>query len=629
LKRGADPSTAAIQGRNEIGLAAVSISMVDVVIFLPVAFIGGLVGNIFREFSLAFVTAVLMSLLVSFTITPLLSSRLNRRENVDGEKWMQGFARRFEKWYQAVEEYYRSALAWALDHRLVIVGVTTVLMIGSIALIPLGFIGADFIPAADRGEFAVTTKMPLGTTLQESNDAITQVETYIMGLPDVEQVLTTVGAVESEWGFESNSRLGSIQVKLKPADQRSQTTAITQSQIAAFTKNIPGMETNISDIGMFGVANSAPIQYEIRGQDLDSVEVAVQHVLATLRAVPGARDVQSSYELGAPELQVIIDRERAANSFLTPGEVAVALRNAVNGTVVTRFRTGEVEVDMRSLLAPRYRNNPSLVTGIEIKNHLGQMIKLADVARVDRTSGPSSITRKDRERLVTVTSNVVGRSLGEVQGDFDKEMTKYTPPAGVSFFAFGDVENMREMMNDMIRAIILSVLFVYMILVVLYESYVHPFTVMFSVPVSLIGALLGLAITGYTLSMFSMIGILILMGLVTKNGILLVDFTNQLRAQGMNRREALLTAGPMRLRPILMTTMTMILGMLPLALALGAGSDMRAGMGIVIIGGLTSSLLLTLVLVPVMYTFMDRFSRKKIKVSQMEPTLAIAESGAA
>jgi HAE1 family hydrophobic/amphiphilic exporter-1 len=246
------------------------------------------------------------------------------------------------------------------------------------------------------------------------------------------------------------------------------------------------------------------------------------------------------------------------------------------------------------------------------------MVKLGDVARLDRTSGPSSITRKDRERLVTVSSNVTGRSLGEVQGDFDKEMAKYRPPNGVTFFAFGDVENMRTMISDMMKAIFLSILFVYMVLVSLYESYVHPFAVMFSVPVALIGALLGLALTGYTLSMFSMIGILILMGLVTKNGILLVDFTNQLRAKGMDRREALLTAGPMRLRPILMTTMTMVLGMVPLALALGAGSDMRAGMGIVIIGGLISSLLLTLVLVPVMYTFLDRFSREQAKSPAIE-----------
>jgi HAE1 family hydrophobic/amphiphilic exporter-1 len=610
LRKGSDPRSAAIQGRNEIGLAAVSITLVDVVIFLPIAFITGMVGQIFREFSMVFVTAVLMSLLVSFTITPLLASRLNSRENVEGEKWMRGFAQRFEKWFQGLQVQYRTILAWALDHRGRVVLIATACMVGAIALIPLGFIGSDFMPATDRGEFAVLTKMPLGTTLEDNYAVLTRVEDYLLSLPDVEKVYAVIGQQEGEQGISNDPRLGTVQVTLCEKKHRVQPTRVTENQIAKFARAIPGMDVTLNDIGIFGMANSAPIQYEIRGQDLDSVQVAAQHVMDALRQIPGARDVQTSYDLGAPELQVVIDREKAANSLLTPGEVAMALRNAVNGAVVTRFRTGDVEVDMRSLLDPRYRSDPSLLTQIEIQNHAGQMIKLGDVARLDRESGPSSITRKDRQRLVTVSANVIGRSLGEVQGDLDKEMLKYTPPQGVSFFAFGDVENMREMISELIAAIFLSIIFVYMILVTLYESYVHPFAVMFSVPVALVGALLALALTGYTLSMFSMIGILILMGLVTKNGILLVDFTNQLRTQGMDLRDAILTAGPMRLRPIVMTTATMVVGMAPLALSLGTGSDMRAGMGIVIIGGLISSLLLSLVLVPVMYTYLDRFSRR-------------------
>jgi HAE1 family hydrophobic/amphiphilic exporter-1 len=618
LRRGSEPKTAAIQGRNEIGLAAVSITLVDVVIFLPIAFLTGLVGNIFREFSMVFVTAVLMSLLVSFTVTPLLASRLNRFENVEGEKWMRGFAKRFEKWFHGLEEGYRNLLGWALDHRGKVLLIATVCMIGSIALIPLGFVGTDFMPATDRGEFAVFTKMPLGTTLDENSAVLARIEDYLHSLPDVAQVYAVVGQQESGMGINNDPRLGNIQVKLVDKKERHQSTRLTQIQIGRYLRSIPGMDVRVADIGIFGAADDAPIQYEIRGQDLDSVQVAAQHVMTVLRQIPGASDVQSSYDLGAPELQVIIDREKAANSRLTPGEVAMALRNAVNGSVVTRFRTGDIEVDIRSVLSQRYRRDPSLLTQIEIQNHAGQMIKLGDVARLERMSGPSSITRKDRQRLVTISANFVGRSLGEVQADLDKEMAKYTPPSGVSFFAFGEVENMRTMISELITAIFLSILFVYMILVTLYESYVHPFSVMFSVPVALVGALLGLALTGYTLSMFSMIGILILMGLVTKNGILLVDFTNQLRTRGMERREAILTAGPMRLRPIVMTTATMVLGMMPLALSIGTGSDMRAGMGIVIIGGLISSLLLSLVLVPVMYTYLDRFSRQKHAVKSPE-----------
>lgn len=620
LKKGADPKSAAIQGRNEIGLAAVSITLVDVVTFLPVAFIGGLVGNIFREFALAFVTAVLMSLLVSFTVTPLLASRLNNAENVHGEKWMRGFARRFDDWFESLKRSYRRLLMWALNHRAVVILLTTGLMVASVALIPLGFIGADFIPATDRGEFTVFTKMPLGTTLSASNEVVTSVENYVLQTPDVVQVLTTVGEQEGEMGITNDPRLGSIQVRLKPKKERAENSRDIQNRIVEYTKAIPGLETTISEIGIFGMANSSPLQYEFRGQDLDSVQVAVQYAKERLRKVPGTRDIQTSYELGSPELQIIVDRERAAQSYLTPGEVALALRNAINGAEITRFRTGEVEVDIRSILSPRYRSNPSLLRDVEIKNHAGQAVKLGDVARIERTSGPSSITRKDRERLITLSSNVVGRSLGEVQKDFEKLLEGYQPPQGVTYFAFGDVENMQTMMSDMIKAILLSILFVYMILVTLYESYIHPFVVMFSVPVALIGAFVGLAVSGNSLSMFSMIGILILMGLVTKNGILLVDVTNQLREQGKSQRDALLEAGPMRLRPILMTTMTMVVGLLPLALALGEGSEMRSGMGIVIIGGLISSLLLTLVLVPVMYSILDGFSRKYKRVPATVPS---------
>ncbi len=632
LKKGNDPVSAAINGRNEIGLAAVSITLVDVVTFLPVAFLGGLVGNIFREFAGVFVTAVLMSLLVSFTVTPLLASRLNSSENVEGEKWMKRFAGWFEAKFHGLEEFYRSVLNWALNHRGRVILLVAGLMVLSIALIPLGYVGSDFIPKTDRGEFAVLTKMQLGTPLEENNRIISTIEEYILKQPEVDQVYTVIGEQESGMGVESNPRLANVQVKLKPKSQRKRPSIVVENEIRRFAQQIPGMEVEVNEIGLFGSADDAPIQYEIRGQDLDSVEVAVQHAVTLMRQTPGARDVKTSYDLGSPELQIIVDREKAANSYLTPGEIAGALRDAINGLELTRFRTGDIDVDMRSLLVPRYRMDPSLVGQIEIKNHIGQMVKLSEVATIQRNSGPSGIQRKDRERYVTVSANISGRPLSEVQGSFDKQMAKFKPPRGVSFFAFGDVENMREMMTDMMQAIMLSILFIYMILVTLYESYVHPFTVMFSVPVALIGALFGLALTGYTLSMFSMIGILILMGLVTKNGILLVDFTIQMKDRGVKTKEAILAAGPLRLRPILMTTSTMVVGMIPLAIALGEGSDMRSGMGIVIIGGLISSLLLTLILVPVMFTFLDRFSKKHVteavtnKVTAQETDLGFSSN---
>ncbi|MCX7836299.1 MAG: efflux RND transporter permease subunit [bacterium] len=609
LHKGADPVTAAIRGRNEIGLAAVSITLVDVVVFLPVGLLTGLVGNIFREFSLVFVSSVLMSLFVSFTVTPLLASRLNTTENIEGEKWMAAFKKQFDIAYQKLVDFYKKLLNWSLTHRFRVILLTTALMLGALSLVPLGFVGSDFIPYTDRGEFTVFTKMPLGSSLEVSNQAMHQIESYILKLPEVDRVLSSVGLQETEMGLNYETRKGSIQVKLIDAKKRKRSTIEIQNEIAKFAKTIPGMDVVINDIGIFGTANSAPFQFEIRGQDLDSTQVAVMKTLEILRNLPGTRDVQSSFEIGAPELQILLDRKKAANSFITPAEVAMAVRSAINGTVVTRFRTGESEVDIRTLISDEYRKDPSKIGQIELKNALGQIVKLEDVATIERTSGPSSIQRKDRQRFVTVSANIVGRSLGEVTKSFEDELAKYKPPEGVTFQVFGDIENMRTMINDILQAIVLSVIFVYMILVALYESYVHPFTVMFSVPVSLIGALGALALTGKTLSMFSMIGILILMGLVTKNGILIVDFTNQLRKTGLDVKNALLEAGPLRLRPILMTTLTMVVGLLPLALGFGAGGEMRSGMGIVIIGGLLSSLFLSLVLVPVMYSLLDRFTK--------------------
>ncbi len=620
LKKGASPVEAAIKGRNEIGLAAVSITLVDVVVFIPVAMLSGMVGNVFREFSIIFVSSVLMSLLVSFTVTPLLASRLNTLENIEGELWLRGFAHWFDRMFLRLMNGYRKTLEWALRHRPTVLITTTVLMLGAFALIPLGFIGSELFTSPDRGEFVVFMEMPLGTPLAVTDEAVGKVDSYIRNLPELKNSFAVTGQQSSEQGLQTNSRLGSIMVILNPKKERSRSTEVIKNDVAKFCNNIPGLTTTLNDIGIFGMANASPIQYELRGADLDSVYVGAQRVMAVLRSVKGTRDVKSSYISGSPELQLSVDRDKAAQAFLTPGQIAMAIRNSVNGEVITRFRTGDVEIDVRSIVTPEYRNDPALLRSLEIKNPVGKMIKLGDVATIERRGGPSSIQRKDRQRLVTISANVVGRSLGELNKEFDIKRADIKLPEGVNFYAFGDVEQMQNMMNDMLTAIFLSILFVYMILVVLYESYIHPFAVMFSVPVSIIGAFLALALTGNTLSMFSMISILILMGLVTKNGILLVDFTNLLRAQGYGMREALLEAGPLRLRPILMTTVTMIVGMFPMAMGMGAGGEFRSGMGTVIIGGLISSLLLTLVLVPVMYTLLDRFSiKKKVEVREVVP----------
>jgi HAE1 family hydrophobic/amphiphilic exporter-1 len=334
-----------------------------------------------------------------------------------------------------------------------------------------------------------------------------------------------------------------------------------------------------------------------------------------MKTIPGAVDVRSTYELGVPELHVRVDRDKAAAANLTLGEVGLALNNAIDGKIATQYEEDGKDFDLRVQLNSEGRNNPNALGRLLLRNHLGEPVYLESIADIQRGGGPTSISRKDRERLITVLSNITTRSLGEINRDVQDRMPELHLPDGVTIYATGDVEMMQDMFRDMGFALLLAVLFMYMVMVSLFESYIHPFTVMFSIPVALVGAMIGLAVMGKTLSMFTMIGILLLLGLVAKNAILLVDYTNTLRSRGKKMREALLEAGPTRLRPIMMTTMTMVFGTMPLAFSLSPGSEGRSGMGVVIIFGLLSSMLLTLVLVPVMYTIMERFRKKKDSVT--------------
>jgi HAE1 family hydrophobic/amphiphilic exporter-1 len=366
------------------------------------------------------------------------------------------------------------------------------------------------------------------------------------------------------------------------------------------------MKVTASLIGIFGAADESPIYIEVRGVELESLVAASEKVFAVTEKVKGTRDVKSSWEEGQPEIKIAIDREKAASFGLTIGEVAMILRNAFEGEISSKYKEGDTEYDIRIIMAKKNRDNPADVANTTIQNRYGQLIKLGDFVNISYGRGPMQIGRKDRSRVITIQSNMdQTRPLNEIMNDVQKDIKKLKLPPDVQVHYAGASEDMGNMFRDMLLAIMLAVLFVYMIMVSLFESFIHPFTIMFALPVALFGALGGLALTGQNLNIFSMIGILMSMGLVTKNAILLVDYTNTLRGQGLPMREALLEAGPVRLRPIIMTTATMVFGMMPLALGLGSGGEFRTGLAIVVIGALVSSTLLTLVLVPVVYTYME------------------------
>ncbi|HYM19513.1 MAG TPA: efflux RND transporter permease subunit [Candidatus Kapabacteria bacterium] len=607
LDEGEKPVDAAIKGRNEIGFAALAITLVDVVVFLPISLVSGITGKIFREFGLTVVVSTLMSLFVSFTLTPMLASRFGKaHEEIKFKpfKWLSDKFERFQDW---LEIKYKSILEWALHHRWVIVTSSFALFLGSCSLVFTGKIGSEFITQPDRGEFAANFDFPDGTNVETTDSLIGVYEHFLAADSNIDRYQTVVGRQENPWGAVERPSVGQISIKVKDGKARIRPTNEEMKYVTKLADNVPGLLIRTQSIGIFGTANAAPIQAEIGGDDLGKLSAYADTLIDHIKKIPGLKDLKSSYEEGQPEVKIKFDRDRLAANGMSLGEAALAIRTALAGNTDAKYKEGETEYDINVILEKLDRSNASDVAQVTLMNHFGQQIKVSDIATISFGKGPSVIGRKNRERVVVIYADLdKSLPLGDAVTKIQKEIDKIPRAAGVGlpYFA-GDAENQRRSGGDIGIAFLLAILFVYMIMVALFESYVHPFTIMFSLPVALIGALVMLAITGKTLSIFTMVGMIMLMGLVTKNAILIVDRTNAKRAEGEGVHDALLDAGPTRLRPIIMTTVTMILGMLPLAAGLGEGSEFRQGMAVAIIGGLTSSMLLTLVLVPVMYTYVE------------------------
>ena len=611
LEDGETPVNAAIKGRNEIGFAAIAITLVDVVVFLPISLVSGLAGKIFREFGLTVVVSTLISLFVSFTLTPMLAAKFGRVHETIKFRPLRWLSDKFEAFQDWLEVKYKSILGWSLQHRWVIISTSALLFLGSCSLVITGRIGGEFITNPDRGEFAANFDFPAGTNTETADSLVSIYERILAKDKNIERFQTVVGKQENAWGVTERPSVGQIMVRTVEPGKGSRTTLEEMKYVTDLAAQVPGLIVRTSPVGIFGSANQAPIQIETRGDDLAKISAYSDTLMEHIKDMPGLKDLKSSYEEGQPEVKIIFDRDRLASSGLSIGEASLAVRTALAGNTDVKYKEGETEYDINVILDKVDRSNSKDVADVTLLNHSGQQFKVSDVATLYYGKGPSQITRKNRERVVIIYGNLAGRPLGDVVTDIKKVIAKLPRGSGISepYFA-GDAENQQRSLSDMLIAFVLAILFVYMIMVALFESYVHPLTIMFSLPVALIGALFFLFIFHKTLSLFTFVGIIMLMGLVTKNAILIVDRTNSRRALGHGVIESLLEAGPTRLRPIIMTTVTMILGMLPLAMGIGLGSEFRQGMAIVIIGGLTSSMLLTLVLVPVMYTFIESWRTK-------------------
>lgn len=606
---------AARVGTSEVGSAVIASTLTTMAVFLPVVFVKGLAAQLFTPLALTVSFAIFTSLVVALTLVPLMSSRWLHLEEAPagdaaGERSWHRLYRLSERWFNNLNSAYRRLLEWALNHRRRVIATVTVLVVLSVAAFPL--VGFEFMPSMDQGQVNITVEMPRGTSLEETNRVATRIEKMVQD-PWVESVFTGVGftGTQGMWG-ESSTDVAQITLQLVDKSRRSVTADEVAEILRQRFKDIPGAKIKVSAMedqsGMMG--GTAPVQIQVRGDDMGTLTRLGDRVAEVVRRVPGTREVTSSLQEGRPEVQVLVHRDRAAACGLSPAEVASTVRTAVEGTVATRYRTGGEEVDIRVQLRDgEVTRLPDLST-LTILSPTGASVPLSQVAEIVETRGPHAIDRQDQTRLVTVTAQLAGRDLGSVIKDIQAGLKGLSLPPGYTVEFSGEQEQMAETFGDLSLALILAVVLVYLVMVAQFESLLYPFIIMFSVPVTIVGVTFSLLVTGRAFSVPAFIGVIMLVGIVVKNAIVFVDYVNTLRRRGLKRREAILQAGPVRLRPILMTALTAILAMLPMALGIGEGSEGQAPMATVVAGGLAFSTLITLVLVPVIYTILDDWKER-------------------
>ncbi|MBD2701722.1 efflux RND transporter permease subunit [Spirosoma sp. BT702] len=630
LEMGKDRVKASLDGRSEIGFTALAITLVDVVVFVPLAMTGGLIGNILREFSLVVVFSTLMSLVVSFTLTPLLVSRFGKQEPLNPNSLWGRLNLGFERILDRITAAYGQILESVLGHKRWIFLAVLALLIGSIALVPTGFIGAAFMPQSDQGEMSVQLELAPTASIYQSNAVSQRAEQIIMKHPEVANVFTNVGYTSSGIATSSNSNIVDLNVKLVDKKERSVSTEDFGQLLKRDVGQIPGVKVTVSPVGIVG-ASQAPIQIAVKGTNMTTIRQAANQIKDVVTSVPGTQDVKFSVKDPKPEVTVSLDREKMAQLGISASDVGIALQNAFRGNDLSKFKQNGNEYDILVSLDQFDRTNPQDVSRLTFVNNQGQTFELSQFAKVQEQTGESVLERIDRLSSITINSQVIGRPVGTVGGDIQAKVAQLKLPEGISVQYLGQLQQQSDAFGSLGLALGIAILLVYFIMVALYESVVYPFVVLFSIPVALIGALLALALTMQSLTVFSIVGMIMLLGLVAKNAILIVDFANQLKAEGHDVVHALIEAGKERLRPILMTTLAMVFGMLPLALASGSGAETKNGMAWVIIGGLTSSLLLTLLVVPSVYLVIDRimarFTKKPVtpkKPQELEVAKAIS-----
>lgn len=610
---GYNRADAAREGSGEISMAVVASTLTTVAVFVPVVFVKGITAEIFKEMALTVSFSLLASLVIALTLVPMLSSKYLRvTGNNETKRRIRFVSAALDKWNIAFERFdkgYRKVLAWALRRRKI--AILGLLALFIVSLLSMALIGAEFFPSMDQGYITVNVSLPRGTVLEETGGITQRIEGMIKDIPEMDSVFVVLGS-GGDLGGQVNTSSATIHGRLVDLKERNRDSFEIADILRKQVADIAGAEINVSSMSMGGISlGGAPVNIQIKGDDLDELYRISEDVKELIQNVEGTRETASSLDDGKPEVRVMLDRRRADLYGLNASTVAATVQSSVGGQVATRYRVGGEEIDVKVALGKDSVVSLQGLGNIILSSPAGLQVPLEEVADIVIGEGPSSISRTDQVRGVSVSSGIFGRDLNSVMRDIRTGINRYPLPEGYTIEYGGENQEMIEAFMSLAKALALAVVLVYMIMASQFESLVYPFIIMFSVPFAITGALGGLVLTGRPLSVPSFLGIIMLTGIVVNNAIVLVDYINVLRSRGVDRDEAILKAGPVRLRPILMTTLTTVLGLLPMALGFGEGSEVQAPLATAVIGGLLFSTVLTLVIIPVMYTIVDDLIQKK------------------
>ncbi|MDD4047107.1 MAG: efflux RND transporter permease subunit, partial [Tissierellia bacterium] len=592
---GMDRITASVDGTNEVSMAVTASSLTTIAVFIPIVFTGGLASILFKDFALTITIALLSSLVIALTLVPMLSSKLISVKNLESEEAQ-------EKKHGPLVVFYKKILSFSLRHRLITILISIALFVVSVLMVTS--VGAEFFPATDEGMINISATLPSGSEIEEIDALLKEIQDTIIEIPEIEIAFTSAGGGDM-YGMGGSST-GTITVLLKNLDERERSAKQISDELRAMTKDIPGAEISVAESStmMMGMSAGA-ISISIKGDDIDTLKTIGDDFKKIIAKVEGTREVTTSYEDGIPQVQIIADRGIASQYGLTTAQIGSSILNTLSGSNVTKFKVNGDEIDIVLKGDNVYGESISYLEMLPVETPMGSSIPLSEVAEIRVEKGPISIIRENQVRVMTVSGSVVGRDVQSASLEIEELLKEYEMPFGYSYIFGGEIEQIQETFTDLFLVMLMAIALVYMIIAAQFESLIQPLSIMFSVPLALSGGFIGLFIAGLPLNVIGIIGLIILVGIVVNNAIVLVDYINNRRRRGEDRNAAIMKAGPIRIRPIMMTALTTILGLVPMSFGIGEGAELTQSMGVVVIGGLTLSTVLTLVIVPVMYTIFD------------------------